>query len=93
MRDTLLFPVGDFDELDNENCLERSSEFKENRLLLAIKGVLTMIDRRDGELNNETIIVNAHKVCDMAIKENTDQYNRNLRQQKVLNEVIRKCRI
>ena len=83
---TMLFPIDEFDELDNENCMERGSELRENRLLFAVKGTLTVIDRRDGILGNDLIINNAKKVCDMAIKENTDQYNRNLRQQRILDE-------
>jgi hypothetical protein len=87
MKTTMMFPIDDFESLDNENCNERGSELRENRLLFAIKSTLIMIDRRDGILDNDLTINNVKKVCDMAIKENTDQYNRNLRQQKILDKL------
>ena len=69
----VLFPYSIAEEIDNQNGLERFSEVKENKILNIIE---RLTKGRVRELVNT------------AIKENTIQYHKNLRQQKLLDEVI-----
>jgi hypothetical protein len=84
----VLFEYTEAEQLNDENCNERNSEVKENRLLIAIKSTLRTIDLRDGILDNDLILNNAKKVCEQAIKENEYQYQKNLSQQKILDKFI-----
>jgi hypothetical protein len=70
----LLFPYTIAEEIDNSNCLERNSEVKENKILNIIERITK------GRIRD--LIKNA-------IKENTIQYQKNLRQQKLLDGVIK----
>lgn len=69
----LLFPYSIAEEIDNENCLERNSEVKESK-------ILNIIER--------TTTGRTHDLVHIAIKENTIQYQKNLRQQQLLDKVI-----
>ena len=84
----LLFPYSIAEEIDNENGLERFSEVKENHILNSIDCLAKTIDARDGIYGNDTKLNRLMKLVDNAIKENTNQYHKNLRQQKLLDEVI-----
>ena len=84
----VLFAYSIAEEIDNQNCLERNSEVKENHILNSIDRLGEVIDSRDGVPGNDSQLKRLRELTKIAITENTIQYRKNLIQQKLLDEVI-----
>jgi hypothetical protein len=84
----VLFPYTIAEQVDEQNCLERASEQRENKLLNMADCLTEAIDMLDGIKGNDFRLNRLKDLINAALKENTYQYGKNLQQQKHLDNLI-----
>jgi len=85
---SVLFDYTEAEELDNQNCLERNSEVIENKILWISKKLTDAIDNEDGIYGNNIRLNKLRDLINTAIRENQNQYQKNLKQQEILDRFV-----
>jgi len=78
----------EFDELDDQNGIERASEQRETTHLKSILILVDEIDLRDGIHGNDLKLNQVRNLANNCFDENNKQLNCNWRQQRVIDSTV-----